>query len=165
MSGGSGARHDRRSDARERARELAPFAAQHAEATEMGRALAPPLVEALRASGLLRLGLPAAIGGEEAPPAIQLHAAEILARADGSAGWIVSIATSASLLAGWMEAGAAREAFAGDAVAVGVFSPRARGVPAGGGGLRVSGRWPFSSGISHADWFFAGCLIEADGHP
>jgi alkylation response protein AidB-like acyl-CoA dehydrogenase len=31
------------------------------------------------------------------------------------------------------------------------------------GGVVVSGRWPFCSGIAHADLLFAGCVIESDG--
>jgi alkylation response protein AidB-like acyl-CoA dehydrogenase len=31
------------------------------------------------------------------------------------------------------------------------------------GGLRVSGRWSFCSGISHSAWLFAGCVLEQ--HP
>jgi alkylation response protein AidB-like acyl-CoA dehydrogenase len=155
-----------RTDPIERATALAPLAARLAPETEAQRRLAPELAGALRESGLLRLGVPAAVGGEEATPAAILEAAETLARADGSAGWIVSIACTASVLAGWMAPEAAREVLGSpETVAVGVFSPRARGVPADGGGLRVTGRWPFCSGIAHADWFFAGCLIEADGHP
>ena len=34
-----------------------------------------------------------------------------------------------------------------------------RGTPVDGG-LRVSGRWAFCSGISHSDWLFAGCVLE-----
>jgi len=157
---------DRTADPIERATALAPLAARLAPETEAQRRLAPELADALRASGLLRLGVPATVGGDEATPATILEAAETLARADASAGWIVSIACTASVLAGWMAPDAAREALGSpDTVAVGVFSPRARGVQTDDGGLRVTGRWPFSSGIGQADWFFAGCLIEADGHP
>ena len=36
------------------------------------------------------------------------------------------------------------------------------------GGLRVSGRWSFCSGISHSQWLFAGCMLdsqEGSGQP
>ena len=33
------------------------------------------------------------------------------------------------------------------------------------GGVRVSGRWPFASGIAHCDWVWCGCLVMEDGQP
>jgi alkylation response protein AidB-like acyl-CoA dehydrogenase len=47
----------------------------------------------------------------------------------------------------------------GRGVAAGVWAPRgtARTVD---GGVVVSGRWAFCSGITHADMMFAGCLID-----
>jgi indole-3-acetate monooxygenase len=47
----------------------------------------------------------------------------------------------------------------GRGVAAGVWAPRgtARSVD---GGVVVSGRWPFCSGITHADMMFAGCFVD-----
>jgi alkylation response protein AidB-like acyl-CoA dehydrogenase len=33
------------------------------------------------------------------------------------------------------------------------------------GGVRVSGRWSFASGITHSDWVWAGCLVTENGRP
>jgi alkylation response protein AidB-like acyl-CoA dehydrogenase len=49
-------------------------------------------------------------------------------------------------------------------VAAGVWAPRGVGLEVDGG-VVVSGRWAFCSGISHADWLFAGCLLRRDGDP
>jgi alkylation response protein AidB-like acyl-CoA dehydrogenase len=137
------------------ARELAP-------ATEANRRLPEELVGALRASGLLRAGAPAAIGAPEASPAVTLECAETLARGDASAGWCVSIAATSSLLAGWLPAEGLAETFAdADAVAAGIFAPSGRARPVDGG-YRVSGRWAFCSGISHSDYLFAGCMVQGE---
>jgi alkylation response protein AidB-like acyl-CoA dehydrogenase len=33
------------------------------------------------------------------------------------------------------------------------------------GGVRVNGRWSFASGITHADWVWAGCVVMENGRP
>jgi alkylation response protein AidB-like acyl-CoA dehydrogenase len=135
------------------ARDLAPT-------TERERALPQTLVDELRATGLTRAGAPASLGALEASPATTLSAAERIARGDASAGWCLSIAATSSLLAAYLPQEGAEEIF-GDphTVAAGVWAPRGRALVADGG-LRVSGRWSFCSGISHSEWLFAGCVLE-----
>jgi alkylation response protein AidB-like acyl-CoA dehydrogenase len=142
----------------------AALARDAAAAAERARALPPALVDELRASGLMRAGAPVALGALEASPATTLSAAESIACGDASAGWCVSIAATSSLLSAYLPASGAEEVF-GDplSVAAGVWAPRGKAVPADGG-LRVTGRWSFCSGISHSDWLFAGCVLE-DGRP
>jgi alkylation response protein AidB-like acyl-CoA dehydrogenase len=138
------------------ARELAP-------AIEANRRLPDELLEGLRGSGLLRAGAPKAVGAPEAPPAVTLRCAETVARGDASAGWCISVAATSSLLAGWLPADGAAEAFGDpEKVAAGVWAPRgsARRVE---GGYRVSGRWAFCSGIVHSDYLFGGCMLEEEG--
>jgi alkylation response protein AidB-like acyl-CoA dehydrogenase len=108
----------------------------------------------------MRAGVPAALGALEASPATTLRGAETIARGDASAGWCVSIAATSSLLSGYLPDAAAAEIF-GDprTVAAGVWAPRGRAVIVDGG-VRVSGRWSFCSGISHSQWLFAGCVLD-----
>jgi alkylation response protein AidB-like acyl-CoA dehydrogenase len=90
--------------------------------------------------------------------------AETVARGDASAGWCVSIAATSSLLGGWLAPDALAEVFGDpDHVAAGVWAPRgaARSVD---GGFRVSGQWAFCSGITHSDYLFGGCIVDADGN-
>ncbi len=138
----------------------AALAGELAATTERERALPPPLVDELRAAGLMRAGAPADFGALQAPPALILGAAERIARGDASAGWCVSIAVTSSLLSAYLPARGAAEVF-GDpsAIAAGVWAPTGRATPVDGG-LRVSGRWAFCSGISHSDWLFAGCVLD-----
>ncbi len=135
------------------ARELAPT-------SERERALPRALVDELLATGLLRAGAPAELGALQAPPASILGGAERIARGDASAGWCVSIAATSSLLSAYLPEQGTAEIF-GDAgsVAAGVWAPRGRAAVVEGG-LRVSGRWSFCSGISHSQWLFAGCMLE-----
>jgi alkylation response protein AidB-like acyl-CoA dehydrogenase len=83
-----------------------------------------------------------------------------VARGDASAGWCVSIAITSSLLIAYLPT-PSRDALFGDGhgVAAGVWAPRGTGRSVDGG-VVVSGRWPFCSGISHADVMFAGCVVD-----
>jgi alkylation response protein AidB-like acyl-CoA dehydrogenase len=146
---------------------LASLANEQAADNERARCLSQDLVGELRASGLMRAGAPAELGALQAPPAVTLSCAEEIARGDASAGWCVSIAATASLLCGYISEQGAHEVLGDpDDIAAGVWAPRGRGVPERGG-LRVSGRWAFCSGISHSNWLFAGCVLDdgAEGQP
>ena len=72
---------------------------------------------------------------------------------------------TAGMLAAYIHEDAAQEIF-GDprSVVGGVFAPRGRAL-AEGDNYRVSGRWPFSSGIDHCTWLMGGCIVEEDGSP
>jgi indole-3-acetate monooxygenase len=143
-----------------RAREIAVLARGMADQIDAGRRLPAELVGALRDSGLLRAGAPVEVDALELPAGTALRCAEEVARGDASAGWCVSIAITASLLVAYLPPVSRDELFGdGRGVAAGVWAPqgKARRVP---GGVVVSGRWAFCSGITHADVLFAGCVLE-----
>ncbi len=142
---------------------IAELARDRAAEIERRRRLPDELLEALRGSGLMRAGAPAELGALEAPPGLLLSCAERIARGDAATGWCVSIAATSSLLAAYLPHDVAQEMLGHpDAVAAGVWAPRGRLTPADGG-YRVSGRWPFCSGIEHSDWFFAGAVLVDGG--
>ncbi len=145
------------------AQRLSELAREHAPTIEADRRLPDELLGELRASGLFRAGAPTSVGAAEAAPGVTLRCAETIARGDASTGWCVSIAATSSLLAGWLAPQGLEEVF-GDAakVSAGVWAPRgkARRID---GGYRVSGRWGFCSGITHSDYLFGGCMVEAEG--
>jgi len=144
------------------AREISGLAREQAGETESGRRLSEKLVAELCDSGLLRAGAPVEVEGSELAPATALRCAEEVARGDASAGWCVSIAITSSLLAAYLPPEARDELFGGGkGIAAGVWAPRGKARPVDGG-VVVSGRWAFCSGITHADLLFAGCLIDSD---
>ena len=144
------------------ARDISALARELAAETERRRQLPDELVARLRDSGLLRAGAPVEVAALELAPGPALRCAEEVARGDASAGWCVSIAITSSLLAAYLPAESRAELFGdGKGVAAGVWAPRglARSVD---GGVLVSGRWAFCSGIAHSDLLFAGCVMESD---
>lgn len=150
---------------RRAAQKNAELARNLAAGTEERRALSPELAVSLAESGLMRTGVPRELGGDEVPPAVSLETAEVVARGDASAGWCVSIAATSSLLSAYLPRKGAREIF-GDprTVAAGVWAPRGKGHGVDGGVI-VSGRWAFCSGITHADWMFVGFMLAQDAGP
>jgi alkylation response protein AidB-like acyl-CoA dehydrogenase len=142
------------------AREIAELARGMADDIDSARRLPTELVEALRVSGLLRAGAPLEVGALELPAETALRCAEEVARGDASAGWCVSIGITSTLLVAYLPPVSRDELFGnGRGLAAGVWAPqgKARRVP---GGVVVSGRWAFCSGITHADVLFAGCVLE-----
>jgi alkylation response protein AidB-like acyl-CoA dehydrogenase len=142
------------------ARQIAVAAREMSTQIDDDRRLPEELVALLGESGLLRAGAPAEVRGLELPPGVALRCAEAVARGNASAGWCVSIAITSSLLVAYLPA-SSREAIFGEGrgVAAGVWAPRGTGRTVDGG-VVVSGRWPFCSGILHADMMFAGCLVD-----
>ncbi len=144
------------------ARELAPLARDGAEHADAERRLAPELAEAMRASGLLRMLVPASLGGGEVAPDRMVAAVEELARADGAAGWCLAVAATSGVLAAFMEPDSAGEVYGDPRGWVGgVFAPKGRATPGDDGALSVTGRWPFASGSAHSDWLMGGCLVQS----
>ena len=148
------------------AQALGPTIVEHADAGERARRLPAPTVAAFNAAGLLRLSVPAAFGGHEAPLSTQLRVIEEVARHDGSAGWCVMIHATCSVLCSHLGDDVVGELFGADGTDVmcGVYAPKGRG-KAVEGGIEASGRWSFASGCEHSRWRLGGVLIGGDGPP
>ena len=141
--------------------QIAVTAREMSSEIDNDRRLPGELVALLGESGLLRAGAPAEVRGLELPPGVALRCAEAVARGNASAGWCVSIAITSSLLV----ASSCRLPAARRSSVTGAGSPPESGRRAAPartveGGVVVSGRWPFCSGILHADMMFAGCLVD-----
>jgi indole-3-acetate monooxygenase len=132
---------------------------------DSARRLPDELVQMLRDSGLLRAGAPTEVGGLELPPQVGLRAAEELARGDASTGWCVGIGITSTLLVAYLPPSSRDQLFGdGRGLAAGVWAPRGKGRSVDGG-VVVSGRWAFCSGICHADVMFAGCMVDEGSVP
>jgi indole-3-acetate monooxygenase len=149
----------------ESARELAPQIAAAAAETERERRLPRELVEALRARGLFHLLVPQSLGGLECDPVTAAEVVEEVARADASTGWCLMIAAQNAAFAGFMPQDQARIVWGDGQIACGTARPigSAEVTSAPEPGYIVSGRWPFASGSSHADWFAGECIVYENG--
>ncbi len=150
-----------------RAKTLAPVIAKAAERTERDRRVPADVMAAMHEAEIFRLCLPRSLGGGEADLRTVIEVLEIVAGADASTAWCLGQALGCSLAAAYVAPETAREIFgAPDSVlAWGAANTTARAVAAGGG-FRVTGEWPFASGIRNATWYGAHVLVdEADGSP
>lgn len=143
----------------ERLRALAPMVTEHRGAIEQERRLPAPLFRALAEAGLFRLWLPRALGGPELSPLGFMAVVEAAAALDASVGWVVGNGGGASRIAGYLAPGAARDLFDDQgAFMVTATGAVGRAVPVAGG-YRVTGRWPYGSGIHGATAVSALCAV------
>lgn len=140
---------------------LVPRLRERAPEIERNRKLPEDVVELLRGAGVFRMGFGREFGGPELTSMQQTEVIERLAYADPSIGWCAMVGMDVGLYA--LEPASIRSMFPSlDMTAAGMLPPvgRADRVP---GGYRVSGRWTFGSGITHADWVAAGVVTHTDG--
>lgn len=141
------------------ARELSARSDEIAAARELPADISSAFAEA----GFYHLLVPAELGGAEAHPSELVSVLEILSAADGSAGWCAMISSQTGLLAASLSEMHARQIYGTYGVnTCGVVAPRGRADVVDGGYL-VTGRWPFASGCTNADWICGGAMVyEAD---
>jgi alkylation response protein AidB-like acyl-CoA dehydrogenase len=144
--------------------ELGAFLAAHAAEADAQRRLPSPVFDALEHNGLLAFRLPAELGGPGDVRLVELFdTIEALARIDGSAAWITAfMGTAAAYPAARLPDAGVADVLAGQdghwPAFAGTFPPTGAATPADGG-YRVRGRWGFASGIHHARWVVAGCVV------
>src|SRR5262250_2793506 len=139
---------------------LAPHIRAVREELETTRRVPLSLVQAINAAGLFCPYLPHALGGLELPPLTVFRVIEEISKVDGSVGWCTMIASSESLLTGWLSTASGRTLFGQppDVRLAGSLRPEGQAYPVNGG-YRIQGRWDFASGIHHANWLLCTCTI------
>lgn len=137
-----------------RACTLIPTLRARAAETEKRRSLPDETIAALHDSGLFRLFRPARYGGIEVPFRAFIEIGAALGRGCGSTSWVFNnLVVHNWMLGYWPEAAqdevwqSAPRALIGSSF---VFPPAQAEKTEGG--YRLSGRWPFSSGIDASDW-------------
>jgi alkylation response protein AidB-like acyl-CoA dehydrogenase len=148
---GSGADQPSRTEALliERARELAPVVQERASEAERLRRLPDQTDREFREAGFYRVLQPAAFGGLELSYGIHMRLAEEIARGCPSSAWIVGVFACHAWIFGMFPPEAQREFWAGDphATLATSFFPASASIVREDGGIRIKGRWKFSSGV------------------
>jgi 3-hydroxy-9,10-secoandrosta-1,3,5(10)-triene-9,17-dione monooxygenase len=150
-----------------RVRDLLPALRERAQDAEDARVVPTESIKALADAGHFRLMQPARFGGLEADPVAFYSAVRMIASACGSTGWVGSVLGIHPWHVGLFPLKAQEEVWGEDPDTriSSSYAPmgKAKIVP---GGVRLSGRWSFSSGCDHATWvLLGGFVFDDNGKP
>lgn len=136
--------------------------AQRAAEAEELRRLPAATIDDFRDSGLARLLLPARYGGEQAKFAAILDPVRRMAHGCVSSAWTLGFYALHNWMLALFGEQAQDEVFAdGPVLCPAPLAPTGRGIPVGGG-VRLTGRWSWATGIMAADWVLVGALCGPD---
>jgi len=137
----------------ERARDMAPVLRERAAAAEALRRIPDETHAAFRDAGFYRVLQPARYGGLEARYGLHTVLAAETARGCASSGWALSVTACHSWILGMFPRRAQDEFWGEDParIAASSFLPVGPKLAPEPGGIRLSGRWRFSSNVDHCD--------------
>jgi len=141
---------------------LRPLLESHAEICERERRIVPPVMEALRASGLFHITAPRRAGGPGHRIITHIETVAELAKGCVGTAWAYGLLSGITGTALALQPEMTERLFrTGDELFCSASAPtgKAAAVP---GGYRVSGRWGYGSGCLHADWALNGVMVETD---
>jgi 3-hydroxy-9,10-secoandrosta-1,3,5(10)-triene-9,17-dione monooxygenase len=137
----------------DRAQSLVGVLQNRAERTERNRSLLPETVADFTKAGFWRMLQSRANCGFGVDIATHVHVVKEIARGCASSAWVLSLFSEQHFLAGAFGERARREIFAPDGhlMLALVFGPNGRAESVAGG-YKLSGCWPYVSGIDICDW-------------
>jgi 3-hydroxy-9,10-secoandrosta-1,3,5(10)-triene-9,17-dione monooxygenase len=146
----------------ERAEALIPVLRERAERAEELRRLPDETIADLHASGLFRILQPKRVGGSELPFRALVELVSTIARGDGSTAWVLANLAAHHWLVGMWPKEAQDEVWGqspDNLIGSALIFPRGRAEKVAGG-YKLSGRWPFSSGVDAASWNLFGAIVN-----
>ena len=142
-----------------RVRKLRPEIASRALATEKAKRVPAETMAALRDADVFRMMQPKRFGGYEYGPAELAQIGFELGRACGSTGWCGTLAVCFGWMTAFFPLEAQQEVWddPDNLLAVSyVPTPKVAEVD---GGYRISGSWPWASGVDSATWLILSALL------
>jgi 3-hydroxy-9,10-secoandrosta-1,3,5(10)-triene-9,17-dione monooxygenase len=131
-----------------------PVLRKYADQADRDSRLPQETVDAMTAAGLFRMGVPLTLGGRELDVETSIPVFAEVGAACVSCGWIAAISYASQQVAGAF-GDRVREELWGDSPDVPICSSlNGVGVSSAtvGGGVEISGRWPWASGCHEAHW-------------
>jgi alkylation response protein AidB-like acyl-CoA dehydrogenase len=148
------------------AEKLRDLAGQEAPATEAARRLAPAVVDGLRDAGFARHFVARRWGGTEGGFGELVQSILTLGEGCAAAAWCASLCTTSTRFAAHLPEDGHRVLWENspDVLIATALIMCGEAVPEPGG-WRVSGTWPYVSGIDFADWVLVCAPAATDGEP
>lgn len=151
-----------------RARAMKPTLRQRAAKCEELRRVPDETIAGFEAADFFRILQPQEFGGYAYSPMVMLRVITELASACPSSGWVGGLVAVHSWEVGLMRRQAGRDVWGKDpnARVSSSYAPFGK-LEKVAGGVKVSGRWPYSSGSDHCSWAFLGGGVPAftNGEP
>jgi resorcinol 4-hydroxylase (FADH2) len=149
-----------------RVRKLRPEIDARALAAEKAKRVPAETMDALRDADVFRLMQPARFGGYEYGPAELAQIGFELGRACGSTGWCGTLAVCFGWMGAFFPLEAQQEVWDNpDNLLAVSYTPTPK-VELVDGGIKISGNWPWASGVDSAAWLILSALVPSkDGPP
>jgi len=145
-----------------RAEGLIAVLRERAPRAEALRRLPDETIADLRSSGLFRMLQPARVGGSELPFRALFELTAVIGQGCGSTAWVLANLAAHHWLLGMWHPEAQDEIWGGSPdslISSALIFPRGRARRVEGG-YRLSGRWPFSSGVDYSTWNMFGAVVS-----
>lgn len=127
---------------------------------ERDRKLSERVVARLKELGYLWMWVPRSVGGLEISFVDGLKVIEALARIDPASAWVLFVISGSNFAAARATREAVEKIYASpNSLLCGSLNPPGA-AQAVDGGFRLSGRWPFTSGIDHANWLLCSAMVS-----
>jgi len=139
---------------------------ERAAAAEEARTVPRESIDGLLAAGIARILIPRRFGGYGLGLDTWFEVVREIGKADASHAWCASLMIHHPHYISQFAEAAQKSVWA-DGIDVPIAAsilPSARVVPMEGG-YRISGQFPFASGINHSRWVLVGGMVETGGHP
>jgi indole-3-acetate monooxygenase len=147
------------------AREIAPIIREHSKEADQQRRLSRPVLDALRASGFLRMMTPRSLGGLETDPITRILVAEEIGRHDSAAAWTLENPLDWAFFCCRLPDEGVEEIYgSGPDVLIAAQFGRPLSATSTDAGYRISGRAPFVSNCYDANWISSTVVVDADQH-
>ncbi|MEO1434089.1 MAG: acyl-CoA dehydrogenase family protein [Bacteroidota bacterium] len=143
---------------------IAQAAEQHRDRIEQARIIPDDLALQLKESGVIRTWAAQSLGGQQGHIRELIDAVRLLAFYNGSLAWITAVTGTASLSSGFVRPEGQIPIFQDPLSMVGgLAAPAGMAIPQEGG-ILVTGRWSWGSGIQHCSHIVGGViLMSTDG--
>lgn len=139
--------------------------AERARHAEDIRRLPDGTLTDLAASGFTELLVPKRFGGEQAAFPEILDPVRRMAHGCTSSAWTIGFYALHNWMLALFGEQAQQEAFSNRPfLAPAPLAPTGRGVPVDGG-IRLTGKWSWATGVMHGNWIMVGCLCDAPDEP